>query len=184
MFIAGSSDRQRLFFHMQKVWKHLGETEPHWSAATSGQFKADNINEALSEFYSSVLKNVATLFKTFERNGIDHGSFKTCLEYGCARVSFWLTKRFESLIAYDISRSHLRLAGQYLDEAGLRNASLDHISELQEIGNFPKVDVTCSIIILQHNPPPIIGLIVPKLIRALNSAGIALFQVPTCRSAL
>ncbi len=68
-----------------------------------------------------------------------------------------------------------------MDEAGIRNVSLRHISKLHEIGDFRKVDVVYSIIVLQHNPPPIIGLIIQELIRALNSGGIAYFQVPTYR---
>jgi hypothetical protein len=35
------------------------------------------------------------------------------------------------------------------------------------------------VIVLQHNPPPIIRVIIRELIRALNSGGIALLQVPT-----
>jgi SAM-dependent methyltransferase len=150
---------------------------------TSEQFKSSRIKDTRSEFYNSGLDNVATLFKTLERNGIDHTSLKTCLEYGCGlgRVTCWLAKRFERVIGYDISRAHLRLAKQYLDEIGIQNVSLQHISKPQEIRNLPKVDVVYSIIVLQHNPPPIIHVLIQELIRALNSVGIAFFQVPTYR---
>jgi 2-polyprenyl-3-methyl-5-hydroxy-6-metoxy-1,4-benzoquinol methylase len=183
MAIEKVSDLERLFFHIQNVWEHLGETEPHWSVLVWEQFKSLNIKETRNEFYNSGLNNVATFFKTLERSGIDHTSLKTCLEYGCGlgRVTCWLAKRFESVIGYDISRSHLRLAKQYLDEIGIENVTLKHISKPQEIGNFPKVDVVYSVIVLQHNPPPIICVIIQELMRALNSGGIAFFQVPTYR---
>ena len=47
--------------------------------------------------------------------------------------------------------------------------------------NLPKVDLVYSIIVLQHNPPPIISLIIKGFIKARNSGGAALFQVPTYR---
>jgi SAM-dependent methyltransferase len=183
MPIEETSDLQRLFAHIQRVWEHLGETEPYWSVWTSEQFKSSRIKDARSVFYDSGLDNVQTFFKTLQRNGIDYSSFKTCLEYGCGlgRVTCWLAKRFERVIGYDISRPHLQLAKKYLAEIGSQNVSLHHISKPQEISNFPKVDVIYSLIVLQHNPPPIIRLIIQEMIRALNSGGIAFFQLPTYR---
>ena len=37
-------------------------------------------------------------------------------------------------------------------------------------------------IVLQHNPPPIIRLIVGEFLRALKPGGVAFFQVPTYRA--
>ena len=184
MSIETVTDLQGLFSHIQNVWEHLGETEPYWSVLCSEQFKSSRIKFTRSDFYKSGSDNVITLFRTLERNGIDHTSLKTCLEYGCGvgRVTCWLAKRFDRVIGYDISRSHLRLAKQYLDEIGVNNVSLQHISTPQEIGNFPKVDVVYSLLVLQHNPPPMIRVIIQELIRALNSGGIAFFQVPTYSS--
>jgi SAM-dependent methyltransferase len=183
MFIESISDLNELFFHIQNVWEHLGETEPYWSVATHEDFKLYRIKDTQREFYNSGFDNVDALFKTFERNGIDHSSFKTCLEYGCGlgRVTCWLARRFETVIGYDISRPHLLLAKQYLTEMGIDNVSLQHLRKPQAIGNFPQVDVVYSVIVLQHNPPPIIRLIVQEMMRALRSGGIAYFQVPTYR---
>ena len=183
MLIEKVSDLQPLFSHIQNVWENLGETEPYWSVLSADQFKSSRIGVTRSEFYNSGFDNVETLFKTLERNGIDITSLKTCLEYGCGlgRVTCWLAKRFDSVIGYDISRSHLRLAKQYLDEAGIQNVSLYNVNKPQDIGDFPKVDVVYSIIVLQHNPPPIIRVTIQELIRALNPGGIAFFQVPTYR---
>jgi 2-polyprenyl-3-methyl-5-hydroxy-6-metoxy-1,4-benzoquinol methylase len=183
MLIEEASDLQRLFFHIQNVWEHLGETEPYWSVATFDRFKVSKINETRHEFYNLGGRNVETLFQTLERNGIEYTSFKTCLEYGCGlgRVTCWLAKRFENVLAYDISKSHLQLAEQYLSESSIQNVRLKHISKPQQLGNFPKVDVVYSVIVLQHNPPPIIRLIIQELIRALRPGGVAFFQVPTYR---
>lgn len=184
LFIERASDLQELFSHIQHVWERLGKIHPYWSVLASEQFRSSRISTVTrDEFYQSGWDNVSTFFKTLERNGIDSTSLKTCLEYGCGigRVTYWLAKRFEQVIGYDISRSHLQMAKQYLDEKGVQNVSLQHISSPQEIGNFPKVDVVYSVIVLQHNPPPLIRVIIRELIRALNSGGIAYFQVPTYR---
>jgi SAM-dependent methyltransferase len=183
MPIEEISDLQRLFSHIQNVWEYLGETEPYWSVSTAEQFKSSRIRDTQDVFYDAGLGLVEIFFKTLERNGIDYSSFKTCLEYGCGlgRLTCWLAKRFERVIGYDISRPHLQLAKKYLADVGRQNVSLHHISKPQEISNFPKVDVAYSLIVLQHNPPPIIRLIIQEMIRALNSGGIAFFQLPTYR---
>jgi len=183
MLIEKVSDLRPLFSHIQNVWENLGETEPHWSVLSSEQFKSSRIEVTRSEFYNSGSDNVETLFKTLVRNGIDTTSLRTCLEYGCGlgRVTYWLAKRFDRVIGYDISRSHLQLAQKYLSEAGIQNVSLHHVNKPQDIRNFPKVDMVYSVIVLQHNPPPIIHITIQALIKALNSGGIAFFQVPTYR---
>jgi hypothetical protein len=48
---------------------------------------------------------------------------------------------------------------------------------------FAACEVFYSRIVLQHNPPPVIGLVLQKLIRALKPGGIGIFQVPTYRVA-
>jgi SAM-dependent methyltransferase len=183
IFIEKVYDLHDIFLHIQKVWEDLGKTEPYWSVLSSENFKSSKISNTRSAFYNSGRDNVAILFNSLERNKIDHTEFKTCLEYGSGlcRVTYWLAQRFESVIGYDISSSHLKLATKYLEETNNKNITLNHISKPQDIGNFPKVDVVYSVIVLQHNPPPIIHLIIQELIRALNSGGIAFMQVPTYR---
>ncbi len=183
MFIENARDLEALFSHIQNVWKQLGETEPYWSVLTGEQFRSSNIEWSREEFYGSGLNDVNLLFKAFERNDINYTSFRTCLEYGCGlgRVTGWLAKRFDNVLGYDISEPHLRLAKQYLDESRIHNVSLHYIDKPQTIGNFPKVDVVYSIMVLQHNPPPIIRLIIHEFLRALNPGGVAFFQVPTYR---
>ena len=183
MPIEESSELEGLLSHIQKVWEYLGEVDPYWSVLVSERFKSSSIKDGRSEFYNSGRENVVTLFKTLERNGIDYAPFKTCLEYGCGvgRVTRWLAERVERVIAYDISRSHLQVAMHYLTEIGIQNVSLRHISKPHDIRDFPKVDIVYSVIVLQHNPPPIICLIIQEMMRALNSGGIAFFQLPTYR---
>ena len=183
MYIESISDLCKLFEHIKNVWEHLGETEPFWSVISDERFQTSNIEDNTVEFYGSASENVDLFIKTLERNSIDISKLKSCLEYGCGvgRVTYWLSKRFDAVWGYDISRSHLNIAKRYLNEAGVTNVSFQHIGEPHDIENLPKVDVIYSVIVLQHNPPPIIQLIIREMIRALNPGGIAFFQVPTYR---
>jgi 2-polyprenyl-3-methyl-5-hydroxy-6-metoxy-1,4-benzoquinol methylase len=187
MSIENVSDEallQVLFKHIQDTWSYLGETEPHWSVITSDQFLQSQINTTKEVFYDSGQANIEQLLKTFERNGLDRTAFKSCLEYGCGlgRVTRWLSEKFDTVFGYDISKSHLQSADHYLESQGISNINLRHVREVKDIKNLPKVDVIYSVIVLQHNPPPIISLIVKEMIKALNPGGVAYFQVPTYRN--
>jgi SAM-dependent methyltransferase len=176
-------DLQTLFSHIQDAWQYLGETEPHWSVWTSDEFHQSDIHTMKNVFYDSGRKNVINFFRALERNGIDYTSFKLCLDYGCGlgRVTYWLSKKFEKVFGYDISQSHLLIAKNYLAQEGANNINLFHIKRVNDLTNLPKVDCIYSVVTLQHNPPPIINLIIREFIKSLNSGGIAFFQVPTYR---
>jgi len=182
MQIEAVQDLQELFSHIQKVWEQFGETEPYWSVATAEQFKSSQIQASTRKiFYDSGEHEVEKFIKTLDRNNLEYSSFKTCLEYGCGlgRVTSWLAKKFDHVIGYDISKSHLQLAEQYLEEIDVHNVSLYQITKPQDMIDFPKVDVIYSVIVLQHNPPPLILQTIRELLRALNTGGVAFFQVPT-----
>jgi SAM-dependent methyltransferase len=181
--VLSEPDLQILFQHIQDTWQHLGETEPHFSVLTSELFEQSKIQETKAIFYESGQYEVDRLFKALDRNGINYSLFKSCLEYGCGvgRVTRWLSERFARVYGYDISRSHLQLAESYLAEEKIRNVTLHHIRKVQDIETLPKVDLVYSLIVLQHNPPPIINLIIREFIKILNPGGVAYFQVPTYR---
>ena len=117
------------------------------------------------------------------RNGLAPAAFRTCLEYGCGlgRITRWLSDLFEHVYGYDISASLLAGAEEHLARQDVRNVSLRRISRMEDIDNLDRVDLVYSIIVLQHNPPPIIRLIVRAPCCALNPGGVAYFQVPTYR---
>jgi len=174
---------ERLFSHIQQTWQHLGEIDPYWSVLTNEAFLVGNIENTKETFYNTGEANVARLIKTLDRNDIDYHSLRLCLDYGCGvgRTVLWLSKRFEEVIGYDISKSHLDLAKSYLSRVLRQNITLRHITGLSDIENLPKVDLIYSVIVLRHNPPPIIGFTIRQFMRALNPGGVAYFQVPTYR---
>jgi SAM-dependent methyltransferase len=178
------SDVHVLFQHIQDTWEHLGETEPHFSVFTSELFKQSKIKDNITDFYATGQYDIDCMIKVLARNGIDYSQFKSCLEFGCGvgRNTRWLCERFASVLGCDISQAHLRIAENYFADKGIHNVTLQHIRQVQDIKSLPGVDLVYSVIVLQHNPPPIISLIVRQFIKILNPGGIAFFQVPTYRA--
>ena len=104
----------------------------------------------------------------------------TLLEFGCGvgRVTIPLAAIAKSVIAYDISDRHLRFARERAAALGRTNIRAIAIGDSLP-AQFEPCDVFYSRIVLQHNPPPIIGDILRKLIRSLARGGVGVFQVPT-----
>jgi len=179
-----SDDRlQKLFDHVQSTWQELGEIEPHWSVVIADQYRQSNIEDNKDEFYRTGAQHVAELFASLDRNGIDYRQFKSCLDYGCGvgRITRHLAERFEKVNAYDISPSHLRHAEDYLKTQKISNVTFGQMKRVRDIEELAKVDVAFSMLVLQHNPPPVIAFLIEGLIKSLNPGGIAFFQVPTYR---
>jgi SAM-dependent methyltransferase len=179
-----ASDLQQLFQHVQNTWQKLGEDRPYWSVITADVFLPENINANRDAFYDSGKADIERILNTLARNQIDSSKLKSCLEYGCGlgRVTLWLSERFTTVYGCDISRTHLELARENLDAHGAENVKIVHIRAFDDIQTLPKVDFIYSVIVLQHNPPPIIHLIIENFMKALNPGGIALFQAPTYRT--
>jgi SAM-dependent methyltransferase len=182
--VSSDVELQVLFEHIQDAWQHLGKTEPYWSVLSAEKFLQANIQgtATIAEFYETGKYDVNRILKTLERNQIDHTLFKSCLEYGCGlgRVTRWLAEVFDVVYGYDISQEHLQIAHKYIDSK-CPNVLLRQLNKVKDIENLPRVDFLYSVIVLQHNPPPVIRFIIKHFIKALNPKGIALFQVPTYR---
>lgn len=178
-------EMQKMLEHIQAIWQELGKTEPYWSVLTHEKFLSANLvnKTAKEEFYASGKPEVARIVEHLKRNDINISEFKTALEYGCGlgRATMWLAKRFDLVHGCDISASHLQIAEENLRGSGIRNVKFLQIKNMTDIEKLPRVDFIYSMIVLQHNPPPVIRHIIRHLLNALNPNGAALFQVPTYR---
>ncbi len=174
---------QYLLEHVQIYWKGIGVKEPYWSVLTAEKFFIDNIQYTKKEFYNSGKGDVEKFLVTLERNNIRLANNRTCIDFGCGlgRLTIWLTRNFDKVYGCDISDSHLEIAKQNLGGSGIFNAEFFQLQELNDIERLPKVDVFFSLIVLQHNPPPIMLKMLEKLIGRLNTGGIGYFQIPTYR---
>ncbi len=181
---AGDLDQSRLdllFSRVKKSWSELGDEQPYWSVWTDDRFRGRDIGEHHAEFFESGSVHLDYLLKTLERNGIGRDRLKTCLELGCgvARFTPFLAKAFDFVHAYDVSPAHLRIAQSVLRDADVPNVECRLLEDPQDFHTFPQIDLVYSLVVLQHNPPPLIEWMLDGMLSALSPGGVANFQVPT-----
>ena len=177
----GSIALAEVLAHVETCWRNLGETEPHWSVLTNPEFKSNRIAETGDEFYASGDGDVRRMSKAAARCGVALPLQGTCFELGCGvgRLTLWLSRSFDRVIAADISPSHLTLAGRAVRDAGCRNVDLRLVNRPEALEQLPTFDCFFSLIVLQHNPPPAIRWLLLTILSKLNAGGIGFFQVPT-----
>jgi SAM-dependent methyltransferase len=170
-----------LLMHVENCWRRLGETEPHWSVLTVPRFKPDQIDENSPEFYASGEHDVRRWQAAADRCGVALPLQGTCFELGCGvgRITLWLAKSFRHVIGADISPSHLALAEQAVRQADCNNIELRLVNRLDALEQLPAFDGFFSMIVLQHNPPPVARWLLLTLLSKLKPGGIGYFQVPT-----
>lgn len=170
-----------LLTYVQETWTRLGEEEPHWSVLSSDQFRSSQIEDHQDEFYRSGSNDAALVGATLSRCGSSDRKFRRILEFGCGvgRVTPYLAASFDEVVAVDISTSHLKMAQKRAEESGVDNVRFT-LARAPDFGIEPdSFDVWFSHIVLQHNPPPIIALILTQMFKQLTPGGLAIFQVPT-----
>jgi 2-polyprenyl-3-methyl-5-hydroxy-6-metoxy-1,4-benzoquinol methylase len=171
----------KILAHIESVWTVYGATEPHWSVVSTSAFRADVIDQNIQAFHDSGRNEVENLKRLLNRTSIDPSTFQVALEYGCGvgRVTRWLANVFPVVYGVDISTNHLSLAKSYFQQEGVNNIKTILIQSLQNIDALPRYDFLYSKIVLQHNPPPVIYLILNKLCEKLNPGGSGVLQIPT-----
>jgi SAM-dependent methyltransferase len=174
---------QRLFEHVNRSWQHLGETDPYWSVLTSPQYRGQPSPEHVARFFATGAAEVERLQVALARSGLHLGG-GTCVEYGCGlgRVTRDLASHFDRTVGVDISAAHLKLARELADADGVRDIEWQHLETLDRLSQLPAADFIYSVIVLQHNPPPVIDRILMAFARMLKPGGVAYFQVPTYRA--
>ena len=165
---------------IKSVWEQLGAAKPHYSVLTAQQFLPENLDGAIDNFWASGLAEAEVFRQTVSRHGAGELRSRTCVEYGCGvgRVTMGFANLFARVHAYDISNNHLKIARQRAEETGTGNAVFHECAE-HFLDAIEPCDFFYSVIVLQHNPPPIIAVLIRKALAALRPCGIAIFQVPT-----
>jgi len=179
---ADANELRQLWQRTRQVWTILGERQPFHSILTEDRFTPERWPEFESEFWGSGEAEAGDLVDYLD--GLDALKLadSTLLEFGCGvgRVAIPLARSCARVIGYDISASHLALACDRASALGCGNISTIDLGE-EVLREFEPCDVFYSRLVLQHNPPPIIGHVLRNLIRALKPGGIGVFQVPTYR---
>ena len=172
---------RRMVRRIEGEFLDLGATEPHWSVLTSERYRAKNIRENETEFYASGSEAVSQFQAAAARCGLDLSSYKACFELGCGvgRITLWLAQLFPAVTGADISVNHIDLAQAAAIRIGTTNISFLNINKIEQYETLPPFDVFLSLIVLQHNPPPLIAFILEAILTRLSPGGAAYFQIPT-----
>jgi SAM-dependent methyltransferase len=178
------SDAQldQLWDHVSQVWTRLGISDPFWSVLTSDRYRKANINDAtiLEEFYASGVSDLDYLRAYLSRADVALTPDMVVAEYGCGvgRVTPFLARVAGRVLAFDISATHLDAARKRLEREDVANVELVHMKGRSSLERLRAVDLFFSIIVLQHNPPPIMLNILDAAFAGLRPGGLAFFQVP------
>jgi SAM-dependent methyltransferase len=166
---------------VKATWEHLGRTEPHWSVLAAPQFKPDQIAGTVDDFYGSGDGDFGLFRNAAQRCNVELPGDGTCFELGCGvgRVTIWLAQGFRKVIAADISASHLAIAESAIARSGRSNIELRLLDRPEVLEQLPAVDAFYSVIVLQHNPPPVMRWLLRTILLKLKPGGLAFFQLPT-----
>ncbi len=174
--------RERLFAQVAQSWRHQGETEPYWSVVSEPGYLMERIGETREAFLESGRENVERLLATLRRNGVTFDPSWEALELGCGlgRSTRWLALHARKVWGVDISAPHLQLAQQVNAQAPCaERIEWLHLKNIPDLQQLPEFDLFFSMIVLQHNPPPVIAAMLKTIALKLRPRGIAFFQVPT-----
>lgn len=180
---CSEEQREEIFEKTMMVWEKLGEEEPYWSVLTEDQYRKKNLDEdGIKNFYDSGRVHTLRIGATLIRNEVinDFKELKNLdimeIGCGCGRVTWSLAENFRKVVAVDISKGNLEIARQYIKN---KNVDFQQIFAVEDYNNLPSVDVIYSIIVLQHNCPPVIEYMLDAMFGRLKENGAAIFQVPT-----
>jgi 2-polyprenyl-3-methyl-5-hydroxy-6-metoxy-1,4-benzoquinol methylase len=176
-------EKDKLWAHVRRVWNGLGETDPYWSVLTNPKFRIEEIQESarIESFYATGVDDVRYLDAFLVRNGVGLPGDAVVAEFGCGvgRVTGSLARRFSKVLAFDVSASHLQAARERMKHENVSNVEFALLEEPNGLKNLKNIDVFFSMIVLQHNPPPIMVDILEHACEGLNPGGVAFFQAPT-----
>jgi SAM-dependent methyltransferase len=171
----------KMIAHVESTWEKLGLEEPHWSVLTHDQYLAAEIGKNEAAFYETGRASADAMRAAAARCRIDLNALGSCLELGCGvgRVTIWLARVFRNVLAIDISAPHLDRARQAAQRMGCDNVDFQKVGRVDNFDSLPTFDSFFSVIVLQHNPPPVMKRILGTMLAKLNPNGVGYFQIPT-----
>jgi SAM-dependent methyltransferase len=169
-----------LMAHIGRTWTLLGRERPHWSVLTHDHYVPEKIDQTRDAFFQSGAEDRDLLVAALRRFNFEPAAFASAFEFGCGvgRVTPFLARTFSQVTACDVSTSHLAIAQEVLDGERIDNARL-RLANVRDFGMVDGFDLWFSRLVLQHNPPPVIAMVLQRALSLLNPGGIAYFQVPT-----
>jgi SAM-dependent methyltransferase len=179
---VSEDELDRLLGRIEKEFVFMGENEPYWSVLTAEQYKIGNLSQQNEEeFFLSGRLMVGEMEMAARRNGVELPKSGVCFELGCGvgRTTVWLADTFQHVVAADVSGPHLAIPRRAAADRGKYNINFLQVNSRTVFENLPEFDAFLSIIVLQHNPPPLIAFMLGQIFKKLRPGGIAYFQILT-----
>ena len=173
-----------IFDRIKETWTRLGEEDPFWSVLTHDEFRKENFsNEIQEKFFETGAYgrgSVEIIERLYNRNKILEPK-NSCLEFGCGvgRMTLQLAKKYDHVIAVDISPKNLEIGKNLAEQKRIKNIDFFLLRNLEDLKKIPRFEMFFSMIALQHNPPPIQRLILETLLSKIYPGGGAIFQTLT-----
>lgn len=177
---ASSRELGKCAAKIKAAWEHMGDEKAHFSVLSNDDYMPDKLDDSIDFFWRSGEIEAAQAIRALDLYGSGNLAKKVCVEYGCGvgRVTVNLAKHFKQVHAYDISRNHLEHALARAKEVAANNIEFHECANDFRVA-LERCDFFYSVIVLQHNPPPVIMELIRIALTALKPGGIAMFQVPT-----
>jgi 2-polyprenyl-3-methyl-5-hydroxy-6-metoxy-1,4-benzoquinol methylase len=175
-----AEEHRALFERIQTQWTGYGESEPFASVLSDAQFKKENIQANMHLLEASGNEVVRRLQVLAQRNQVALPK-DSCFELGCGvgRITKPLSRIFERVVAADISPGNLAECQKHLDDAGPHGVQTLLLQSPEHIDSVQSIDAFVSVIVLQHNPPPVQHYLLDRILRNINPGGVAFFQTAT-----
>lgn len=175
---------ERLLRKVESTWSQLGQEDAHWSVITDEKFRKSSIDAHLDDFFAMGEYDIARLEAALARVDVRLTDIGSALDFGCGvgRLSIPLAKRCRQVRGVDISSAHLREAKANIAREGIENLELSLIESVDAIRRLPPCDLVFSLIVLQHNAPPVMLEILKALCSRVDDGGYLYLQVPTYRA--
>jgi trans-aconitate methyltransferase len=178
---VSQGDLDAMFARVRLEWSKLGEEDPFWSVLTEDSYRTEALDEDRKAAFFETGEESARAIEVFaERAGVTVPVGR-CVEFGCGvgRVTGHLARRFEEVVAVDISPKNLEICERALQDAGHSNVRPMLLRSPSDVYDIPSHDFLFSTIVFQHNPPPVQHFLLDVLLSKLQPGGGFLVQIPT-----
>jgi SAM-dependent methyltransferase len=163
---------------IRQQWTALGEQDPYWSVLTDERYRAAALDRQQIDSFRQTGANSASLLDLIGQKGELPPPHGVCLELGCGvgRITRHLAPRFDKVIAVDISPGNLAICERYMHDENIQNVDTVLIESIETLNSLPDFDYFYSMIVLQHNPPPVQYEMLRILFSKVRRGGVCLFQ--------
>ncbi|MEI4263446.1 class I SAM-dependent methyltransferase [Roseovarius sp. D0-M9] len=174
---------KRLQNRVEDTWSRLGQEDAHWSVITDEKFRKESLSSHIDQFFSMGDGDIARLDAALNRVGTSLSNIESAMDFGCGvgRLSVPMARSTGHVLGVDISAAHLREAKANVARMGCQNIELVRASSIQDIKNLPEFELVLSLIVLQHNPPPVMLEILNALCSRVKPGGYLYVQAQTYR---